>query len=48
MIVKLQTGGTTQAVGGSSGAKQGFMNSSAYSAIANGVGGVFDSIPTPN
>ena len=48
MIVKLETGGTTQAVGGSSGAKQGFMNSSAYSAIANGVGGVFDSIPTPN
>ena len=48
MIVKLQTGGTTTAVGGSAGAKAGFMNSGAYSAIANGVGGVFDSIPTPN
>lgn len=48
MVVKLQTGGTTTAVGGSSGAKSGFINSSAYSAIANGVGGVFDSIPTPN
>ena len=39
---------TTQAVGGGNAAKQGFMNSSAYSAIANGVGGIFDSIPTPN
>ena len=48
MIVKLETGGTTTVVGGSAGAKAGFMNSGAYSAIANGVGGVFDSIPTPN
>ena len=38
---------TTQAVG-SAGAKAGFMNSGAYSAIATGVGGVFDSFPTPN
>ena len=48
LIIKFQDGGNTGNTNNPSGALQGFMNSSAYGMIAQGVGSFASRFPTPN